>query len=131
MRENPDFEIVTSSRKLPVEYTPNGLGMDNLVNAAANNFDRILDIASSIVETRRMQVQAVACIHMLEEKRKTLVAEAEAYVKRVRTETDATVNKAEVIRRMMQDYYRSGRNSLTGDEFSRIISDVLNHMGEI
>lgn len=131
MQEFGDFEIVSSSRRPLAGRASSSNGLDNLADAAANNFDRILDIASAMVEIQKIQTQANACIGMLREKRLLLEAETEAYVNRIRAETDATVNKAEVIRRMMQDYYSIGRHSLTGDEFSQIISDVLNHMGEI
>lgn len=60
-----------------------------------------------------------------------LKEEAEAYVKKLQAETSATINKAEAIRKMMNDYYYSGYDKLSGDEFSAIISNILDHMGEL
>lgn len=134
MTDNFDFELVPSSRSRgsianrPAEGSD---GLDKLAGAAADNFGRILDVATTVVEIQKMQVQADACISMMREQRLMLEQETEAYVKKLNAETDATVNKVEVIRRMMHDYYSSGNAKLSGDEFSKIISDVLDHMGDI
>lgn len=131
MTENFDFEIVPSTRGGLANKPQQGSGLDKLASAAADNFGRILDVATTVVEIQKMQVQADAYIGTLRENRLMLEQETEAYVKKLNAETDATVNKVEVIRRMMHDYYTSGTTKLSGDEFSKIISDVLDHMGNI
>lgn len=132
MTNNYDFEIVPSIRGgLIDKKQPSSAGLDKLASTAADNFDRILDVATTVVEIQKMQVQADACIGMLRENRLMLEQETEAYVKKLNAETDAAVNKVEVIRRMMHDYYTSGTTKLSGDEFSRIISDILDHMGNL
>ena len=132
MTESMDFEIVPSTRgRLANEMQYSSAGLNKLASAAADNFDRILDVATTVVEIQRMQVQADACVALLREQRLMLEQETEAYVKKLNAETDATVNKVEVIRRMMHDYESSANSKLTGDEFSKIISDVLDHMGNI
>lgn len=132
MTESMDFEIVPSTRgRLTNEIQYSSAGLNKLASAAADNFDRILDVATTVVEIQRMQVQADACVALLREQRLMLEQETEAYVKKLNAETDATVNKVEVIRRMMHDYESSANSKLTGDEFSKIISDVLDHMGNI
>ena len=80
-------------------------GYDKLVSAVAENFGRILDIATTVAEIQKMQVQADACIGMLREQRLMLEQETEAYVKKLNAETGATINKVEAIRRLMHDYY--------------------------
>lgn len=130
MGESFDFEIVPTRRGDMMDQIPDrSPGCDQLTEAVANHFGQILDIAASVVEIQKMQVQADACVRMLQEQRQTLEKEAEAYVKRLNAETHSTVSKAEVIRNMMSDYYRFGQNRLSGEEFSKIISDVLDHMG--
>ena len=132
MTENLDFEIVPTARgRLDNKIQQDAAGVDKLAVAAADNFDRILDIAATIVDIQKMQVQADACICMLHEQRMMLKEEAEAYVKKLQAETSATINKAEAIRKMMNDYYYSGYDKLSGDEFSAIISNILDHMGAL
>ena len=132
MTDNFDFEIVPSTRGgLANKPQQSSVGLDKLASAAADNFGRILDVATTVVEIQKMQAQADACIGMLREQRLMLEQETEAYVKKLNAETDATITKVEVIRRMMHDYYSSGNNKLTGDEFSKIISNVLDHMGNL
>lgn len=131
MSDNFDFEIVPSTRDELSTGDSNSPGHDKLAGAAADNFGQILDLAASIVEIQKMQVQADSCISMLREQRLMLAQEAEAYVKKLNADTDATVNKLEVIRRMMNDYYHAGQSKLSGEEFSKIMSDVLDRMGDI
>lgn len=132
MTESLDFEIVPSTRGGLANKPQQGSeGLDKLASAAADNFDRILDVATTVVEIQRMQVQADTYIGILRENRLMLEQETEEYVKKLNAETDATVNKVEAIRRLMHDYYTSGTTKLSGDEFSKIISDVLDHMGNI
>ncbi len=132
MTESFDFEIVPSTRGgLNNKSHQAPAGYDKLVSAVAENFVRILDIATTVAEIQKMQVQADACIGMLREQRLMLEQETEAYVKKLNAETGATINKVEAIRRLMHDYYCSGYTKLSGDEFSKIISDVLNHMGNL
>lgn len=137
MSEYNDFEIVPTTRGVPSpqSHAQNPArvlrGMDKLAGAAADNFDRILDAAFAITEIEKMKVQANVYITQLREQRKMLEEETKAYVAKVEAETDRTVQKVEVIRRIMQDYYRFGQDKLSGSEFSKIISDVLDQMGEL
>lgn len=127
MEESYDFEIVENTRG-ELDKSSN---CDRLVGAVADNFGRIMDIAATIAEIQKMEVQVNGAISMLREKRLMLEQETEAYVKKLNTETDATIKKVELIRRMMCDYYNAGQSKLSGEEFSKIISDVLEHMVDI
>lgn len=132
MADNFDFEIVPNSRSRDiVGRGNNSSGVDQIAGAIAENLDRIVDIAATVVEIQKMQVQADACINMLREQRLMLETETEAYVKRINADTNATVSKAEAISRMMHDYYIHGHDRLSGEDFSRIISDILDHMGTL
>ena len=132
MAENFDFEVIPSSRGRGAVYRDNGsTGIDKLAGAAAENFGRILDVAATVVEIQKMQVQADACIGMLREKRLMLAQETEAYVKKMNAETNRVVSKAEVIRHMMHDYYIYGQEKMSSEDFSKIISDMLDRMGEL
>lgn len=132
MKDECDFEIIPSTRgNLVNKPQPDSAGLDKLASAAADHFDRILDVAEKVAEIQKMQVQADTYISILREKRLMLEQETKAYVMKLNAETNAIINKAEVIRRMMHDYYTAGSASLSGEVFSKIISDVLDHMGDI
>lgn len=137
MCEKNDFEIIPSTRDvpLPLTQTPDSAlispGMDKLAGTVADNFGRILDVACAITEIEKMKIQANVYVAQLREQRLMLEEETKAYVRKVEAETDRTVQKVEVIRRMMQDYYRFGQNKLSSSEFSSIISNVLEQMGEL
>lgn len=124
MTDNGDFEIVTKKQG-DMAYNADN---DRLVFAAIDNFPRILDIASEIVQIEKVRAQADAYAVVLREKRLCIEQEADAYVKKMKSDTDAVIGKAEVIRAMMRDYYNSGQSKLSGEEFSRIISDVMDRM---
>ncbi|MCR5107991.1 MAG: hypothetical protein K6B28_07480 [Lachnospiraceae bacterium] len=104
-------------------------GKEKLLGAVAENFGRIVDIASAIVEIERMDAQTDAYISELEEKRKMLAEEADAYVKIQNAKTNAVVSKVEIIRMMMQDYYNYGREGLSNEDFSKIMQQVISQMG--
>lgn len=137
MCENNDFEVVSSTRITPSLQTQTSdsslisPGVDKLAGAVADNFGRILDVAYAISEIEKMKVQSNIYVTQLREQRLMLEEETRAYVSKVEAETNRTVQKVEVIRRMMQDYYRFGQNKLSSSEFSKIISNVLEQMGEL
>ena len=137
MCENNDFEVVSSTRITPSPQTQTSdsslisPGVDKLAGAVADNFGRILDVACAISEIEKMKVQANVYVTQLREQRLMLEEETRAYVSKVEAETNRTVQKVEVIRCMMQDYYRFGQNKLSSSEFSKIISNVLEQMGEL
>lgn len=137
MCENNDFEVIPSTRTVPSPQvqTPDSAlispKVNKLAGAVADNFGRILDVACAITEIEKMKVQANVYVTQLREQRLMLEEETRAYVTKIEAETDRTVQKVEVIRRMMQDYYRFGQDKLSSSEFSKIISNVLEQMGEL
>lgn len=143
-----DFEIKESRRGLSdgtgiervageiVEAPDKGLavsGKDKLMGAVADNFGRILDLASSIASSKaeidRMNAQADANIRELEEKRKMLETETEAYVKRINADTNATISKVDAIRALLNEYYACGKDTLSSEAFSSIIQDIISGIG--
>lgn len=113
--------------------TPSQRSADSsLSNVVADNFPQILNLAADIVEISKMQVQSNAVLRQMEESRKTLLAEAEAYAKKKNADTDSVVKRMEIVREMMRDFYQSnGQQCLSGEEFSRIISSIVNEMGKL
>lgn len=133
---NDDFDIVTSTRGEVDLEANKGIGLlsgqdkEQLVLAVANNFETVLGLASEILEINRIEVQTEAIVKVLEEKKNLLIAEADVYVKKVNADTNAVISKVEMIRLMMQDYYKYGQDKMSGEEFSKVITEVIHQMGE-
>lgn len=133
-----DFEMVTTSRR-PIKVCqgevvdpPLVQGQSRVGAAIADNFGRILDLASDIVEIEKMKVQSEAVLKQMEESRKNLLAEAEAYATKKNADTDSVIQKMQMVRDMMRDFYQYNNNAnLSGEDFSRIISSIVSEMGRL
>lgn len=138
-----DFEIVESTRgnkptqNNPVTVTKPGTnapavsGKDKLLGAAADNFDEILKLASEITEIAKLKVGTDAIIKQMAEKRKDLLAEAEAYALRKKADTNSVVEKMELVRKMMLDFYEHNVTTISGEDFRIIITEIVNQMGKV
>lgn len=132
---NYDFEVVDSRRNRG-EVEPSGKNPIKLntrmQDAIADNFGNILELAANIVEIEKMKVQTDDVIRQMEEKRKDMVAEAESYAKRKNADTDSVIQKMQMVRDMMRDFYQYNNNAnLSGEDFSRIISGIVSEMGRL
>lgn len=132
-----DFEVVKSRRNISsvkkddvTIITPKqNLQMGD---AIADNFGQILELASGIIEIEKMKVQSDAIIRQMEESRKNLLAEAEAYALKKNADTNGVVQKMQTVRYMMRDFYQYNNNSkLTSEDFSRIISSIVSEMSNL
>ena len=127
-----DFEIVESSRGLPIEKKERH-NKDNgnpVLNAVADNFGQIIDLAYDLVEIEKVKVQSAAIVANMEATRKQLIAETDAYVSRKNADTNAIVSKMVVVREMMKDFYQyDGGKNLSSDDFSKIIMETLAKIG--
>ena len=135
-----DFEIVQSRRNTPtptvdqgdVTVLPSSQNSSRIGDAIADNFGQILDLASNIVEIEKMKVQSEAVLKQMEESRKNLLAEAEAYATKKNADTDSVIQKMQMVRDMMRDFYQYNNNAnLSGEDFSRIISSIVREMGRL
>jgi hypothetical protein len=109
-----------------------GDGLTKLAGAAADNMPRILSIAESIVELKKIQIQSDAVINQMQEQRRLLMAEAEAYAIRKNADTNDVVQKMNVVRGMMNDFYlQSGSSNISSQDFRMIISDIVENMGKV
>ncbi len=123
------FELTNSTRNLELsDNTGNNQYRDKLGDAVAENFDKILDLASDIVEIRKMKMQSDAMIAHMQETRKQLLAEAEAYCMKKEKDTKDVVEKMSRVREMMNDFYRQKDAPLTSEDFCTIITEVVNQM---
>lgn len=104
---------------------------NKVANAIADNFGSILDLAYDIVETNKIKVQTDAIISKMKEDRETLLAEAEVYAKKKNADTKSIVERMRVIQEMMRDFYQYNNSSMSGDEFSKVVSEIVTQMGRI
>lgn len=122
-----DFEVVSGRRMNEVKVKEL-----ELPSARKDiNFDKILDLASDIVEMGKMKVQSDAIIQKMAEDRKYLLAEAEAYVIKKQSDTEQMAEKMNFIKDMMNQFYKHNDNKISGDEFSKIMRDIIKEIGNI
>lgn len=62
------------------------------------------------------------------EDRKRLETEAQAYALKMGADTTAVVEKLNVIREMMNDFYKHSNDNLLSEDFCKIISEVVKQM---
>ncbi len=122
--ERVDGEIVVERKKNEIDS-----GVNNVLNAVANNFENILGIATDIVEIQKIKEMSEATRMKYEEERKNLQAETECYIARLREKNNYVLSKAELVRKMMQDYYQTKDKKLSEEVFLQIIQSVINNMG--
>lgn len=126
------FEIIeTGSRTLATTNSNKPTKGDKAMDMLSDNFDKILNLAGSIIEIEKMKVASEACLKKMEEDRKRILDEAQAYALKKRSDTNSVVERMNVIRSMMQDFYAHNQGNLSGDEFCKIITEVVNQMGRI
>lgn len=133
-----DFEMVQSRRNAStvdqgdVTVLPFSENNSSIGDAIADNFGQILDLASNIVEIEKMKVQSEAVLKQMEESRKNLLAEAAAYAIKKNADTDSIIQKMQMVRAMMHDFYQYNNDAnLSGEDFSRIISSIVNEIGRL
>lgn len=133
-----DFEMVQSKRNTSVveqkDVTVLSSSNNNsrIGDTIADNFGQILNLASSIVEIEKMKVQSEAILKQMEESRKNLITEAESYATKKNADTDSVIQKMQMVRDMMRDFYKYNNDAnLSGEDFSRIISSIVNEMGRL
>lgn len=129
------FEVIKSENRTPATTTVNKPGAlskgDKAMDMLSNNFENILNLAGSIVEIKKMQVASEACLKKMAEDRMRIAEEAQAYAIKKRADTNSVVDRMNVIRSMMQDFYAHSQGNLSGDDFCKIITEVVNQMGRV
>ncbi len=140
-----DFEMVESKRISRVSgnsevfepevidkpNVPANNGSNPLANAAAEHMGDMIKIVSDIVDIQRIKVQTDADIRRMEEARKSLIAEADVYVRKTNADADNAVKRMEAIRNIMNDFYKYGSEKISSDDFCKIITTVINETGTI
>ncbi|KUO74922.1 MAG: hypothetical protein APF81_08190 [Desulfosporosinus sp. BRH_c37] len=125
-----EFEIVGSSRR--TNEIDSASQNNKLADALEDNMGSIIEIAKNIVDIQKMKVQSEAILAKMAEDRKMLLTEAEVYVMRKNVDTKSVVDRMRIIQDLLRDFYsynQTNATGLSGEEFTKIISDVLATMG--
>lgn len=102
-----------------------------ITQAAAQNFGKILELAGNMIEIKKMKVASDALLAKMEADRKQLLAEAEVYVEKKDADTRSVVERMNVIRLMMQDFYQQSNQQISSEDFRQIITSIVEQMGKI
>lgn len=135
--ETNENESVNTTVNNPIEITtPKNDGTptktpQTITEAAVQNFGKILDLAGSIIEIKKMKVVSDALLAKMEADRKQLLAEAEAYVVKKDANTRSVVERMNVIRHMMQDFYQQSNQHISSEDFRQIITSLVEQMGKV
>lgn len=101
---------------------------DKAMDMLSDNFGNILNLVSNVVEIQKMKEVSEACLKKMEEDRKRLETEAQAYALKMGADTTAFVERMNVIREMMNDFNKHSNGKLSGEEFCKIITEVVKQM---
>lgn len=102
-----------------------------MTDAVTQNFNRILDIATDLVKIKQMKVQSDAVLKKMAEDRKAMLAEAEAYATKRNADTKSVVDRMNIVRMMLKDFYDANHGGITSEDFRIIITETINQMGKL
>lgn len=125
---NSKLELVES--KCPLDNEINTTS-NKITDILTDNFGNILNLANDIIEMKKMKVQSEAIISKIREERESLLAEAEAYAKRKNADTSSIIEKMKIIQSMIRDFYQFNNSSMTSEDFSKVITEIVTQMGRI
>jgi hypothetical protein len=130
------FELVESSRNVPAEQNESQKNnsvsnSSKMVDALTNNFGTILELVGRVLEIQKMETASDAVLAKMAEDRKILLDEAQAYAIKKRADTSSVVERMNVIKSMMQDFYAQSDGNMSGEDFCKIITEVVNQMGRV
>jgi len=98
---------------------------NKLTDALADNMGNIISLAKDIVDIQRMREQSEALLAKMEKDKEMLMAEADAYVKRKNVETKQIVDKMQIAREMLKDFYNQRNTSgVTVEEFAAVLKAI-------
>ena len=134
------FEIIddqTSIVEQPkVEITKPGqenqqVAQKTKLDVVSEGFDNIMKLATEITEIKKMKTQGELILQKMDKDRELLFTEAQAYAEKKNADTKSVVDRMNVIRGMMQDFYAQSNQQITGEDFRVIITEIVNQMGRV
>ena len=134
------FEIIddqTSIVEQPkVEITKPGqenqqVAQKTKLDVVSEGFDNIMKLATEITEIKKMKTQGELILQKMDKDRELLLTEAQAYAEKKNADTKSVVDRMNVIRGMMQDFYAQSNQQITGEDFRVIITEIVNQMDRV
>ena len=134
------FEIIddqTSIVEQPkVEITKPGqenqqVAQKTKLDVVSEGFDNIMKLATEITEIKKMKTQGELILQKMDKDRELLLTEAQAYAEKKNADTKSVVDRMNVIRGMMQDFYAQSNQQITGEDFRVIITEIVYQMGRV
>ena len=132
--ENGKLKHIESRRMRNKNKTENDKNYNEnkeVINSIACNMGNIINLAQNMLELERMKVQSDAILEKMKQDIETMIAQAEAYAKRKNADTNSVVERMRIIQDMMRDFYQYNNSSMSGEEFSKVISDIITQMGRL
>lgn len=100
-------------------------------DVVSEGFDNIMKLATEITEIKKMKTQGELILQKMDKDRELLMTEAQAYAEKKNADTKSVVDRMNVIRGMMQDFYAQSNQQITGEDFRVIITEIVNQMGRV
>ena len=101
------------------------------LDVVSEGFDNIMKLATEITEIKKMKTQGERILQKMDKDRELLMTEAQAYAEKKNADTKSVVDRMNVIRGMMQDFYAQSNQQITGEDFRVIITEIVNQMGRV
>lgn len=101
------------------------------LDVVSEGFDNIMKLATEITEIKKMKTQGELILQKMNKDRELLMTEAQAYAEKKNADTKSVVDRMNVIRGMMQDFYAQSNQQITGEDFRVIITEIVNQMGRV
>ena len=101
------------------------------LDVVSEGFDNIMKLATEITEIKKMKTQGELILQKMDKDRELLMTEAQAYAEKKNANTKNVVDRMNVIRGMMQDFYAQSNQQITGEDFRVIITEIVNQMGRV
>ena len=101
------------------------------LDVVSEGFDNIMKLATEITEIKKMKTQGELILQKMDKDRELLMTEAQAYAEKKNADTKSVVDRMNVIRGMMQDFYAQSNQQITGADFRVIITEIVNQMGRV
>lgn len=135
------FEIQKSTRRIPTEYVDvqqvdvtrpaNGNSPSTgeiVARGFADNIPAMIDLAKDIVSIEKMKAATDGQVRILQEKRKELLDEAEAYVRKQNADTNKMISKGEQIRLTLEQVFSRVGDKMSGEDLAKTISTIVESM---
>lgn len=101
------------------------------LDVVSEGFDNIMKLATEITEIKKMKTQGELILQKMDKDRELLMTEAQVYAEKKNADTKSVVDRMNVIRGMMQDFYAQSNQQITGEDFRVIITEIVNQMGRV